>query len=115
MFMYGPPGVGKSVIAQILFELLATYAFLIDESFLSKNGGDAKRFDMGDIIGKRMLFMDETQLGMTWDETRMSKAASARKLSVELKFGRRVPFMSRPRSWSWPITNQTSSPRRQAG
>ena len=41
-----------------------------------------------------MGFMDETQLGMTWDETRMSRSASAEYLSAELKFGRRVKFLN---------------------
>jgi len=92
MFLHGPPGVGKTVIAEVLFLLLGTYAFLVAESFFSKNGGGAKRFDMAGIIGKRMLFMDETQLGMSWDETRMCKLASAIKLVSELKFGRSVEF-----------------------
>jgi P4 family phage/plasmid primase-like protien len=92
MFMHGPPGVGKTQIVEVLFALLNTYALLIDESFLSKNGGEAKRFDIANIVGKRMLFMDETQLGMTWDETRASKGASAKKLSAEIKFGRTIQF-----------------------
>ena len=92
LFLHGPPGVGKSLIIQILFDLLHSYSFLLDESFFSKNGGDAKRFDMANIVGKRLLFMDETQLGMTWDETRASKGASAKKLSAEIKFGRTIQF-----------------------
>lgn len=92
MFLYGPPGVGKTVIAEVLFLLLGSHSKLIDKSFLSKNGGESKRFDMATIIGKRMLFMDETQLGMSWDETRMSKVGSARRLNAELKFGRAVEF-----------------------
>ena len=92
LFLHGPPGVGKSLIIQILFDLLHAYSFLIEESFFSKNGGDAKRFDMANIVGKRLLFMDETQLGMTWDETRASKGASAKRLSAEIKFGRTIQF-----------------------
>jgi P4 family phage/plasmid primase-like protien len=92
LFLHGPPGVGKSLIIQILFDLLHTYSLLLDESFFSKNGGDAKRFDMANIVGKRLLFMDETQLGMTWDETRASKGASAKRLSAEIKFGRTIQF-----------------------
>jgi hypothetical protein len=105
LFLHGPPGVGKTLIIQVLFDLLHTYSFLLDESFFSKNGGDAKRFDMANIVGKRLLFMDETQLGMTWDETRASKGAS----SAE-------PFSSttRPRSASSATTNPTSSHRRRA-
>jgi len=92
MFLCGPPGVGKSQVVQAVFEILHTYSVIIDESSLSKNGGDAKRFDMADWIGKRMGFMDETQLGMKWDETRMSKVSSADALGAEIKFGRRVKF-----------------------
>jgi phage/plasmid-associated DNA primase len=91
-FFHGEPGVGKSLIFQVFYDLLHTYSKLLDESFFSKNGGDAKRFDMAALIGKRMAFMDETQLGMTWDETRASKGASAKKLNAELKFGRTVEF-----------------------
>jgi phage/plasmid-associated DNA primase len=88
------PGLGKSQIVQAVFEILNTYAQLINESLLSKNGSETKRFDMADWIGKRMGFMDETQLGMTWDETRMSRSASAEYLSAELKFGRRLKFLN---------------------
>jgi putative DNA primase/helicase len=91
-FLHGPPGVGKSIIGEVLAEIMHTYTCLLNESFFSKNGGDAKRFDMANLIGKRMAYMDETQLGMSWDETRMSKGASARKLTAELKFGRTVQF-----------------------
>jgi hypothetical protein len=86
-FIQGPPGVGKTQLLQILFELLHTYGFLLGESFLSKNGGETKRFDIADIIAKRMLFLDETMLGMSWDETRMSAMSSGKMLSAELKFG----------------------------
>ncbi len=92
LFLQGPPGVGKSLVIQVLFDLLHTYSYLLDESFFSKNGGEAKRFDMANIVGKRLLFMDETQLGMTWDETRASKGASAKRLSAEIKFGRTIQF-----------------------
>jgi len=93
MFLCGPPGVGKSQIVQAVFEILHTYAVIIDEASLSKNGGGgAKRFDQAEWIGKRMGFMDETQFGMKWDETRMSKASSADELSAEIKFGRKVQF-----------------------
>jgi phage/plasmid-associated DNA primase len=92
MFLFGAPGLGKSVVGEVLFAIAHTYAYLIKESFLSKNGGEAKRFDMAEIIGKRLLFLDETQLGMSWDDTRMCKFASAAQLSAEIKFGRSVTF-----------------------
>ena len=46
MFLHGPPGVGKSQVVQATFEILNTYAQLINELSLSKNGGGTKRFDM---------------------------------------------------------------------
>jgi putative DNA primase/helicase len=92
MFFHGEPGVGKSLIIQVFYDLMNTYSKLLDESFFSKNGGDAKRFDMATLVGKRLAFLDETQLGMTWDETRASKGASAKKLNAELKFGRTIEF-----------------------
>jgi putative DNA primase/helicase len=92
LFIQGPPGIGKTQILQVLFELLHSYAKLLTDMFLSKNGGESKRFDMQDIVGKRMLFKDETMMGMSWDEARMSDIASGRKLAAEIKFGRGIDF-----------------------
>jgi phage/plasmid-associated DNA primase len=91
-FVQGPPGIGKSQVLYVLFHLLRTYAKKLTDAFLSKNGGESKRFDMASVIGKRMLFKDETMLGMSWDEARVSDMASGEVLVAELKFGREVEF-----------------------
>ena len=54
--------------------------------------GSDKRFDMVKIMGKRMGFIDETQKGATWDETRASSVATAEMLEAEFKGGAEVDF-----------------------
>ena len=90
-FLHGPPGAGKSLIMQVFFEILHRYSFMLTEALVSKNGNEgSKRFGLADLVGIRMGFMDETQLGSTFDETWLSKGASAKTLVAEIKFGRSV-------------------------
>jgi phage/plasmid-associated DNA primase len=63
--------------------------------FISKNG-EGHRFDLGRTAGKRLLWLDETLLGMSYDEARLSLLASGSILTVEIKNGRDgVQFINR--------------------
>jgi putative DNA primase/helicase len=93
LFLQGLPGTGKSQLITILVKLMHTYATILRESFMTK--GRNKRFDMVNIVGKRLGFNDETMLGSTWDETRMSNVAGAERLSAEIKGGREFDFPNR--------------------
>lgn len=86
-FLEGAPGIGKTQIWELLYLILGTYAEQVYADFISKNG-EGHRFDMGRTAGKRMLFLDETLLGMMYDEARLSLLASGSTLTVEIKFGR---------------------------
>jgi phage/plasmid-associated DNA primase len=86
-FLEGPPGIGKTQAWEVLYLILRTYGEQIFADFISKNG-EGHRFDLGRIAGKRMLFLDETMMGMLYDEARMSLLASGSTLTVEIKFGR---------------------------
>ncbi len=94
-FLEGEPGLGKTQVWEVPYHILATYAAQINADFISKNGV-GHRFDLSTIIGKRMLFLDETWMGMTYDEARMSNIGSGSKLTCEIKFGREaVDFVNR--------------------
>lgn len=91
-FMEGEPGLGKTQIWYVMFLLLdgeseTGYAKKLTADFISKNGV-AHRFDMSMIIGKRMLFIDETMMGISFDEARMSDLGSGAYMEAEVKFGR---------------------------
>jgi P4 family phage/plasmid primase-like protien len=86
-FLEGMPGIGKTQIWQILFKLLASYAMKVTANFISKNG-EGHRFDLATTLGKRMLFCDETMLGMSYDEARLSDLATGEELETEAKYGR---------------------------
>jgi putative DNA primase/helicase len=90
LFLQGLPGTGKSQLITILVTLMHTYATMLREGFMTK--GPEKRFDMVKVIGKRLGFNDETMLGSTWDETRMSNVSGAKKLSAEVKGGKEFDF-----------------------
>src|SRR5271165_1706439 len=99
-FLEGEPGIGKTQVWQVLYEALAGehghgYAKQVTADFISKNG-EGHRFDISMIIGKRMLFLDETMMAMSFDEARMSNLASGKTMECEIKFGRdSVKFANR--------------------
>jgi putative DNA primase/helicase len=90
LFIQGTPGTGKTQLLLILLMLMGTYALTLPERFIIK--GPDKRFDMVKIIGKRMLFADETQKGSTLDETRLCLVASHPVLQAEIKGGEEIEF-----------------------
>ena len=94
-FMEGAPGIGKTQVWEAFYLIIATYGEQVGADFISKNG-EGHRFDLGRIAGKRMLFLDETLMGMVYDEARMSLLGSGSTLTVEIKFGRDlVKFLNR--------------------
>lgn len=99
-FLEGEPGLGKTQVWQVLYEAMAGkldtgYAKQVTAAFIQKNG-EGHRFDMATIIGKRMLFLDETMLAMSFDEARMSMLGSGDTIECEIKFGRdSVKFVNR--------------------
>jgi putative DNA primase/helicase len=90
LFIQGAPGTGKTQLLLILLMLMGTYALTLPERFIIKSPD--KRFDMIKIIGKRMLFADETQKGSTLDETRLCLVASHPLLQAEIKGGDEIEF-----------------------
>ena len=90
LFIQGLPGTGKSQLLTALLLLLASYGVSLRQAWILK--GSDKRFDMVKIMGKRMGFIDETQKGATWDETRASSVATAEMLEAEFKGGAEVDF-----------------------
>ncbi len=90
LFIQGLPGTGKSQLVTVLLLIIASYAVPLRQSWILK--GQDKRFDMVQTIGKRMGFIDETQKGATWDETRGSEQATAELLAAEFKGGATVKF-----------------------
>jgi phage/plasmid-associated DNA primase len=92
LFVQGAPGIGKTQIYEVALILAHTYGIQLHDKFLSK-AEEGKRFDIMQLVGKRMGFQDETQQGQSWDETRGSKIAASDTLSGEIKGGRvNVPF-----------------------
>jgi P4 family phage/plasmid primase-like protien len=92
LFIQGLPGTGKTQLLEIFRKLMGHYATMLGERFLVKGG--EKRFDMGQIVGKRFGFGDETQKGSSWDETRASKVTSDKWLQAEPKGGKEFEFLN---------------------
>ena len=90
LFIQGLPGTGKSQLVTVLMLLLGSYAVSLRQSWILK--GPDKRFDMVHVMGKRMGFIDETQKGASWDETRASTVATAKRLEAEFKGGAEINF-----------------------
>jgi P4 family phage/plasmid primase-like protien len=94
LFVQGLPGIGKTQIFEVLFKILGTYAARLLPSTLSKNG-DGHRFDLVKLSGKRFYFLDETQLGMTWDETRGCLLITGDEIETDVKNGKQIHFKNR--------------------
>jgi phage/plasmid-associated DNA primase len=89
----GEPGNGKSMIIQVFKNIDYSYARMLSEAILSKNGDQGtKRFEKSEWPGRRWVFKDELQQGMHWDETSMCEIATGAKLFTDVKHGRGIEF-----------------------
>ena len=88
-FIIGEPGIGKTQLWQVIFKIIGSYSGKIRHASISKSAdAGLKRFDKSEMVGKRMLWVDETMISMTFDEAWMSDMASGEEMQVEHKFGR---------------------------
>jgi len=87
LFVEGGKGTGKSQLVLVILKLADTYGMALPDRFVKKTNGD-KRFELSQIIGKRVLVIDETQQGSTYDETLLCSVATAPTLTAEFKNGK---------------------------
>jgi putative DNA primase/helicase len=94
-FMVGEPGNGKTLVVSIVKEIAGSYAMMLSETLLSKNGDSgAKWFERANFPGLRMGFRDEVQEGMTFDETAMCEMATGKRLFTDVKHGRGIEYIN---------------------
>jgi phage/plasmid-associated DNA primase len=72
----------------VIFKLLDLYSAKIRHASIQASADSGlKRFDKAEMVGKRMLWVDETVISMRFDETWMSDMASGEEMLVEFKYG----------------------------
>jgi phage/plasmid-associated DNA primase len=94
-FVIGEPGIGKTQLWQVIFKLLDLYSAKIRHASIQASADSGlKRFDKAEMVGKRMLWVDETVISMRFDETWMSDMASGEEMLVEFKYGATTTVVS---------------------
>lgn len=93
LFIQGKSGTAKSAFSDILIRLMGSYGTPGSTTLFMKQS-DKRSFELGDIAGKRGLFVPETKKGMTWDEILICEMLGGTEIRAERKYQRSFTFRS---------------------
>jgi P4 family phage/plasmid primase-like protien len=93
LFIYGQGGTAKSTLSDIMIRILGSYVTAGSTTLFQKSAGK-RSFEVGDVAGKRGLFVPETLKGMTWDEVLVCELLGGVPIRAEQKFIKSFSFRS---------------------
>ena len=95
-FITGPGGNGKSVLVKIMTYLMGTYATSVPvEVFQQRRSGGTDRtheYQLGKMVGARLVTTSETKTGGFWDEQRVKQLTGEDRVDARMPFGRPFSF-----------------------
>jgi len=92
--LYGTGANGKSVLLQLLQDLLGDYALRTPAETLLAKSGDASAYHVADLRGARLVVASETEDGRRLAEARVKELVGADTVTARQIYGR--PFTFRP-------------------
>lgn len=81
-FIWGPGGNGKSVLVNALSYILHDYAVSTDPSTFAQSKNEQHPEALARLRGARLVLANETQEGVSWNESRVKQASGGDKMTA---------------------------------
>ena len=81
-FIWGPGGNGKSVLVNALSHILGDYAATADTSTFAQTKNEQHPEALARLRGARLVLANETQEGVSWNESRVKQASGGDKMTA---------------------------------
>lgn len=93
-FLFGPGGTGKSVLINVLAELVGDYAATASMDFFTVATGERHPADLASLNAARLVTATETEEGRRWNEAKVKAITGGDRITAH--FMRRDPFTFTP-------------------